>query len=341
MEKPAICGAAAAIRTYMGGDEDTPYGRGKRVKTSKTVALKMTSLRNRRGGPEPQEIWLVRGDATQTSSDEEILGKLREFSENREVLIVHELFDDFATGEDVADIVSSVQKSLKCVFGNTFVPRSVPDKACTVACPLSVEADLEEGRHQLATQPMQDPMPKRRRKGKKIESVYVNCGQGPSDELSGQLTISGSAIFTHDQLPSHWYHGKPQALESVVFEAKGRKATGDVCSIDCGSPASFSFDSPVHAIALNLQIDFGSGCVYDVRKQETSNWRNVIVGIPGSLQLEAQGSFSVRMGVFRSSDLQMSYTFDFINLSNGNSGQVHITPEDLTSVIMGDSLESK
>jgi hypothetical protein len=279
INKDAVRAAAKAIRKHLGVDAD------RRTSTTSAVVLKLP------------EIWLVSGDATQTCSNKEVKRKLREVSTTRNVIIAHELLDDFATGEDVAGIVGSVQQSLKSVFGAKFLPWSVPNRACTVACPLSVEAGL-------------------------------------SIELSGQMTFSSCAIFTHDDLPTHWYHGKPQALESIEFEPSGREMTGDVCAIDCGNPVRFSFTRPVHAMALNLTIDFGSGCVYDVRKEETSNWRSVIIGIPNSLQLGVRGSFSVQMDVFRSQDLQMAYTFKFINLQTKNVGQVHIDQRDLISVMM-------
>ena len=281
INKDAVRAAAKAIRNNLGVDDDRRIS----ISTSSAVVLKLP------------EIWLVSGDATQTCSNKEVKGKLREVSTTRNVVIAHELLDYFATGEDVAGIVGSVQQSLKSVFGAKFLPWSVPDRACTLACPLSVESGL-------------------------------------SIELSGQMTFSGCAIFTHDDLPTHWYHGEPQALESIEFEPKGREMTGDVCAIDCGNPVRFSFTRPVHAMALNLTIDFGSGCVYDVRKEETSNWRSVIIGIPNSLQLGIRGSFSVQMDVSRSQDLQMAYTFSFINLQTMNAGQVHIDQRDLISVMM-------
>ena len=331
----AVTYAAEAIRKFMGDGKEETHGRGKRVRSGRanqSIVLKLKrEIKNNQGNLMTQEIWLVRGDATKTSSIPEIIEKLKTVDSDR-VLIVHELFDDFASGEDVVNIISAVQQSLRQVFGEEFLPKSVPDNAVTFACLVSLRSD---GLDSASSSSSRDEYQKSYNLPFKKRRMFVESQEEP-EPLSGQLTISESAIFTHNQLPKKWYHGHGQPLEKINFESN------QLCGLDYGGTTKyeFTFTKPVHGVALSLKIDFGQDHIYDVRDEESSNWRTVIIGIP-DLGFKSTGAFSVRMAMLRSADLQMSYSFDFCNAANGKTGKVRISSEDLTSVIMGDSLAAK
>jgi hypothetical protein len=309
LNESALTRGAKTLRTYMSQNKaNAVYGPGKRILPG-TVALKLERT-NSAGGR--QEVWLLRGDATKSCSHPEVLSKLKAWkSESKPVILVHELFDDIATSEDVCAIVGAVQGALQNIFGADFVPQSVPERAQTVACPLSIAPRVT---HIGSTHTTQHSSSKKRKR----------------TDLSGRMTHSESAIFTHSKLPDTWYEtcgDGAKALESINFEAK-------VCTdCICGQPVKFSFNREVAALALSLKIDFGAGETYEVRKEPNSNWRTVIVAIPESLGLEKQGAFSTQLTMNRSK-CRLSYDLAFKNLLTRAIGHVHISWADLKSAIV-------
>jgi hypothetical protein len=229
LNEQALKRGAKSLRQYMSQDkENAVYGAGKRILPG-TIALKLERTEKGKGR---QEVWLIRGDATKSCFHPEVLSKLK--SCIHPIILVHELFDDIATSEDVCAIVGAVQGALKKIFGGSFLPQSVPERAQTLARPLSILAQSRKRKRPL---------------------------------LSGTMTSSGSAIFTHSQIPHEWYEGntsgntsEAQPLEMLDFESK--------CATDCicGEPVKFSFNRQVTALALSLKIDFGADETYDVRQ---------------------------------------------------------------------------
>lgn len=298
LNEAALRSAVSVLGEYM--ESITPQASRQRRKRASTKGV--VAWRRAGGG---QEVWVLRGDATASIAHPDLRARLElAKAAGLRVVLVHELLDDFATSEDVCHIVGSAQRAVRGVFGETFLPESVPQRVFTMARALWVPG---EGFGEPAA-------PKRRRKD--------------AAPAQSWLTRSGSALFTHAAIPAEWFRSAPQAVEDVDF--------GRLCPLgDVAGPmlAKFVCDGPANAVALSLEIDFGGGSRYRVAGERSSNWRTIIVGVPPRVGREPPYSFTVQLVMRRCAEARVSYELRFADAHAQASGRVRLSWDDLVSVL--------